>query len=237
MSEIYMMVTVTNRSRAEKFLSFYKERKIEVMLVTLGAGTANSDMLDYFGLETSEKAVIFSFVTDTVWKRIKKDLQKLMQIDIPDRGIAFIIPLSSIGGKRELMFLTENQNYEKGEETSLKDTTYELLVMIINQGYTDLVMDAARRAGAAGGTVIHAKGTGMERAEQFLGVSLASEKEMIMVVTKKKQKNDIMKAVMRDAGMESKAKAIVFSLPVTSTAGLRLLEDDTVQETGSAAFR
>lgn len=229
MSEIYMMVTVTNRSRAEKFLSFYKERQLEVMLVTLGAGTANSEMLDYFGLETSEKAVIFSFVTDGVWKRIKKDLQQLMQIDIPDRGIAFIIPFSSIGGKRELMFLTENQDYEKGEETSLKDTTYELLVMIINQGYTDLVMDAARSAGAAGGTVIHAKGTGMERAEQFLGVSLASEKEIIMVVARKDRKNDIMKAVMRDAGMDSKAKAIVFSLPVTSTAGLRLLEDEAAQ--------
>lgn len=226
MSEIYMMVTVTNRSLADRFLSYYKEKQLAVLLVTLGAGTAGSEMLDYFGLEQSEKAVIFSFVTGEVWDNLKKGLQKQMQIDIPDRGIAFIIPLSSIGGKRELLFLTENQNYEKGEETSLKDTTYELLIMITNQGYTDMVMDAARSAGAAGGTVIHAKGTGMERAEQFLGVSLASEKEMIMVVAKKTQKNDIMKAVMRDAGMGTKAKAIVFSLPVTSTAGLRLLEDE-----------
>lgn len=229
MSELYMMVTVTNRSRAEKFLSFYREKQLAVMLVTLGAGTAGSEMLDYFGLEISEKAVIFSFVTDDTWKHVKKGLERRMQIDIPDRGIAFTVPLSSIAGKRELMFLTENQKFEKGEETSLKDTTYELLIMITNQGYTNLVMDAARSAGAAGGTVIHAKGTGMERAEQFLGVSLASEKEVIMIVAKKKQKNNIMKAVMRDAGMESRAKTILFSLPVTSTAGLRLLEDDSTQ--------
>ena len=86
-------------------------------------------------------------------------------------------------------------------------------------------MDAARSAGAYGGTVIHAKGTGMEQAEKFMGVTLASEKEIIFIVAKKEQKNDIMKAVMEQAGMQSKAKSIVFSLPVTDTAGLRLMED------------
>ncbi|MBQ5799523.1 MAG: P-II family nitrogen regulator, partial [Oscillospiraceae bacterium] len=81
-------------------------------------------------------------------------------------------------------------------------------------------------AGAGGGTVLHAKGTGMEGAEKFLGISLAAEKEMIFIVVRTKQKKDIMSAIMRDAGMSSKAKSIVFSLPVNDTAGLRLIEDD-----------
>lgn len=230
MSEIHMMVTITSRSQADKFLSFYREKRLAVMLVTLGIGTAGNEILDYFGLETSEKAIILSFVTEETWKKVKNGLQKQMQIDIPGRGITFTIPFSSIGGKRELMFLTENQNYEKGEETSLKNTVYELLIIITNQGYTDLVMHAAKSAGATGGTVIHAKGTGMEHAEHFFGVSLASEKEVIMIVAKKHQKNGIMQAVMKDAGMESRAKSILFSLPVTSTAGLRLLEEDSAQE-------
>ena len=66
----------------------------------------------------------------------------------------------------------------------------------------------------------------MERAEKFLGVTLASEKEIIFIVTKKEQKNAIMQSVMQKAGMQTRAKAIVFSLPVTSTAGLRLLEEE-----------
>jgi len=81
---------------------------------------------------------------------------------------------------------------------------------IANQGYTELVMDAARGAGAGGGTVIHAKGTGMERAEQFLGVSLAAEKEMLFIVVKHEEKNAIMRAVMTEAGLESKAKSLIF---------------------------
>ncbi len=73
--------------------------------------------------------------------------------------------------------------------------------------------------------MIHARGTGMEIAEKFMGVSIAADKEMIFIVTKKEQKNAIMGAIMEKAGMDSRAKSIVFSLPVTDTAGLRLIED------------
>ena len=108
----------------------------------------------------------------------------------------------------------------------MKETKHELLVVIANLGYTEMVMDAARGAKAGGGTVIHAKGTGMKKYEHFLGVSLASEKEMIFIVAKSEDKNAIMKAVMDQAGLTTKAKGIIFSLPVTETAGLRLMEQD-----------
>lgn len=225
MSELYLMATITDREKWKKFRSFYRSFGIEVTLSTVASGTAASEMLNYFGLEESEKVVIFAFVTRELWRTVKDGLQKQLRIDVPGTGIAFIIPLSSIGGKKQLQFLTEYQNFTKGEESTLLDTKYELLVAIANQGYTDLIMDAAREVGAAGGTVIHAKGTGMEGAERFLGVSLGSEKEMVFIVAKREHKNTIMRAIMKKAGMESKAKSIVFSLPVTSTAGMRLMEE------------
>ena len=231
MSEVYMMVTITDRKQSPRFLDFYQKNQVETGTVTLGKGTANNEILDYLGLEDAEKAVLIHVVTDSVWKKLKKGLERELQIDIPGTGIAFLVPLCSIGGKRELLFLTENQNFEKGEETELKGTNHELIVVIANQGYNEMVRDAAREAGAAGGTLIHAKGVGMKRAEKFLGVSLASEKELILIVTKTDQKREIMRAIMKEAGMDSKAKSIVFSLPVTSTAGLRLIEDDLGEET------
>lgn len=230
MSKVYLMVTITNRSVGPKMLSFYKEHEQAVIIGTLGEGTANSEVLDYFGLEATEKAVMFSLVTKERWKDLKRGLQKEMNIDVPGTGVAFIIPLSSIGGKKALEFLIESQNFEKEEETVLKETEHELVVVIANQGYSDTVMDAAREKGASGGTVIHAKGEGMERAEKFLGVSIAAEKEIIFIVTKVEYKNEIMKTIMEHAGMESKAKSIVFSLPVTSTAGLRLQEEDKSED-------
>ncbi len=226
MSELYMMTTIANRNMLPRFLGFYQEQGVNINLITLGRGTAASEVMDYFGLESAEKAVLFGVVTDQVWRTLKKGLQNRLRIDVPGTGIAFTVPLASIGGGRELKFLTEYQNFVKGEETTLKDTTHELLVVIANQGYSNLIMEAAKGAGAGGGTVIHARGTGMERAESFFGVSLASEKEIIFIVSRTGLRSEIMKAIMKEAGMDSKAKSIIFSLPVTSTAGLRLVEEE-----------
>ena len=225
MGNLFLMTTIVDRKMAKKYSELYKENEQHVMFVTLGSGTAANEILDYLGLENTEKAVIFSVQEESAWQKIKRQLQQKLKIDAPGGGIAFTIPLSSIGGKKTLQFLLEGQDYQKEEESTLKDTVHELIVVIADQGNIELIMDAARGAGAYGGTVIHAKGTGMEQAEKFMGVSLAAEKEMIFIVTRKEQKNEIMRAIMEKAGLNSRAKSIVFSLPVTDTAGLRLIED------------
>lgn len=225
MGKLYFMTTIVDRKIVKKYLDLYKENNKNVMFLSLGVGTATNEMLDYLGLDVNEKAISGFVVKESEWLNIKKQLQKKLQIDAPGGGISFIIPLSSVGGKKTLQFLLESNDYQKEEESNLKDTNNELIVVIAQQGYTDMIMDAAREAGAYGGTVIHAKGTGQEFAEQFMGVSLAAEKEIVLIVAKTEQKNAIMKSVMEKAGLDSKAKSIVFSLPVTDTAGLRLLED------------
>ena len=221
-----MMVTVTDRSRKKKFEELYKNNNHMVVFSTLGRGTANSEVLDYFGLEASEKIVFLSVVTEEMWKKLRREMIVNMRIDVPGTGISFIVPLSSIGGEKVLHFLIQSEEFEREEETVLKETEYELLVAVANQGCIDTVMDAARSANAGGGTVIHAKGTGMETAEKFLGVSLTAEKEINLIVTKKEQKNAIMRSVMEKTGLNSKEKTILFSLPVTSTVGLRMYVDE-----------
>ncbi len=230
MNELYLMAAIAPRNCARQFLDLFARHNAGVTLSTLGAGTAGNELLDYFGLEKTEKAVIFSVVTRSTWRSVKSAMQRELNIDVPGTGIAFIVPMSSIGGKKPLQFLTDGQDHETGEESVLKNTKYELLVVIANQGYTELIMDAAREEQAGGGTVLHAKGTGMEKAEKFLGVTLVNEKEMVLIVVKTATKNRIMRAIMDKAGLNSDAKSIVFSLPVTGTAGMRLLElagDDT----------
>lgn len=225
MGNLYLMTTIVDRKIANKYIDLYRENNLHVAFLTLGMGTAANEILDYLGLDNPEKAVVFSVLEEDAWVNIKKMLQKKLQIDAPGGGIAFITPLSSIGGRKALEFLLEKQDYQKTEESTLKNTNHELIIVIAEQGYTNQIMDAARAAGANGGTVIHAKGTGMEAAEKFMGVSLAAEKELIFIVSKTGEKNAIMQAVMTAAGLDSKAKAITFSLPVTDTAGLRLIED------------
>lgn len=225
MGNLYMMTTIASRKDAHKYAEVFRDNQLNVMLVSLGYGTATNEILDYLGLDSNEKAITFCILEESTWGKVKKQMERQLKIDAPGGGISFIVPLSSIGGKKTLQFLIEKEDYQKEEESTLKNTDHELIVAIAEHGYTEMVMEAAREAGAYGGTVIHAKGTGMEAAEKFMGVHLASEKELIYIVVKTAQKNNIMQAIMSKAGTSTKAKAIVFSLPVTDTAGLRLVED------------
>lgn len=227
--EIYVMVTICNRKRTQEFIDFYGEYGVTPGNVSFGMGTASNDVLNYLGLEDDEKSMFAAVVTAGTWDKIKKALIPQMRIDVPGTGIVFLIPMSSIGGKRELGFLIDGQEYERGDEGALKDTRYELIVAIANYGYNTLVMRAAEEAGAAGGTVLHGKGVGMKGAQQFLGVSLVTEKEVLLIVTKVEKKAAIMKSIMEKAGMDSKAGTIVFSLPVTATAGLRSMQEQTIE--------
>ncbi len=224
MSGLYWMMTITKRSMGKKLIACYEENGLVSVLCMLAQGTATSETLDYLGLEVTEKTVTMAVVSDEAWKTVRRELEERFQIDVPGTGIAFLIPLSSVGGRKVFRFLTDGLEYEKGEESEMKNTKYELIVVVANHGYSEKVMDAARAEGAGGGTVIHARGTGLEKAEKFLGVSIADEKEMIFIVSKAEQKNRIMRSIMENAGLESKARSVVFSLPVTDTAGLRLQE-------------
>lgn len=233
MAELFFLITVAERARLTEFITFYQKKHIAVSFVSLGYGTATNEVLDLLGLDEKEKAVCFSVVTQKVWEKTKTGLLDDLYIGSPGTGVAFTVPMSSIGGGKTLDFFTQRQNFVKGEESTMQGTEVELIVAVCNQGYNENVMDAARSAGAAGGTVLHARGTGMETAERFLGISLAAEKDMVMIVTKTEHKNEIMRAIMEKAGMSSKAKSIVFSLPVADTAGLRFRDASPSDENGS----
>lgn len=222
MRGVDLIITITDRDRAEDFTSWYRSQGIPLVLTALGRGTATTEILDYLGLEDSEKAVLFCVAPRS--PRMVRRAARELWLDVPGNGVLMAIPVDSIGGVTAKEYL---QQQEEGETPMAeRENTHELIVVITNQGYTDQVMDAARAAGATGGTSVHAKGTGTELAKRFFGVSIASEREIIFILARAEDKKPIMKAVMERAGMRSEARSLVFSLPVSDLAGLRTLDTE-----------
>lgn len=217
------MVVITDRSRGKEFSAWFQSQGIPVVLAALGRGTATTEILDVLGLESSEKVVFFLVAPRS--SRLVRRAERELWLDVPGRGVLMTVPLSSIGGARAMEYLLP-QGVETEESMEEKKAAHELIVIIARRGYTDLVMDAARSAGAAGGTAIHAKGTGTELARKFFGVSIAAEKELIFILTRAEDRTPIMKAVMAKAGMHTDAQAVAFSAPVVDLAGLRRLESE-----------
>ena len=100
---------------------------------------------------------------------------------------------------------------------------HEVILCIVNEGFSDEVMSAAREFGAKGGTVIHARGTANPDAEKIYGIPISPEKEIVMIVVESKIKNDILKSLYEKVGLNTAGKGIAFSLPISEVVGLKSL--------------
>lgn len=222
--ELNFVISVIERPTVEIMTDIYREHELPLVLTLMGRGTATSEQLAIHGLVASEKAIIISVADSDKTAQLIKSAKRKLFIDIPGNGIIMSVPLKSIGGGKTLAYLTNNSTPSGGAPSCNFD--YELVVVVLNQSYMDDVMSAARAGGAMGGTVLHAKGSSAKAAEKFLGVSLANEKEVILIAARAEHKASIMKSIMEKTGPDTPAGAITFSLPISSVAGIREIDTD-----------
>lgn len=229
MKNLYFLITIIRRTDANEYETFYSAHNVNILYALNCNGTVHKKTLDLLGIERTEKTMLFTVTDGDSLKTLTRALTTEMKIDLPDRGVAMAIPLASIGGTYTLEHFVDTEKIcdtEKEKENMNSD--YELIVAIYEKGFTDMVMDAARSAGAGGGTTVKARGTGAKAAEKFFGISLAEEKEIVFIVSDVNKKKDIMRAIMHNAGVNTDSHALVFSLPVSETAGFRFA--DTVEK-------
>lgn len=217
--KLFAILTVLDRDKSDTFESICDSLELPLTVSMLGYGTAKNEMLEKYGLSETEKSVFLTTATSDGAERLIKSAKRRLMVDIPGNGIMITLPLKSVGGGKTLAYLSNNAKPDgKNPDMSFD---HELLIVILNQSYMYDVMEAARGAGATGGTVLHGKGIGKTNAKHFLGVSLATEKEVILITVKSEDKAAVMKAVAELTGPHTPAGAISFSLPVSDVAGLR----------------
>ncbi len=215
------ILSIINPHGANIMKRICEELDLPIVLSSPCKGTATRRMLDLLGMESRDRRLFMTVADPEKTKGLIQEQRRRLYIDAPGNGVTIGVPVKSVGGSKTLAFLSNGQN-SKGMPALNYD--YELIMVIANQGSTDQVMDAARSAGARGGTVIHGLGTGSKNAEKFYKVSIASEKEIILIVSSAGQKAGIMKAIIEKAGPDTKAGAITFSLPVSELAGFGIAE-------------
>lgn len=98
---------------------------------------------------------------------------------------------------------------------------HEMIIVVVNEGYSDTVMNAAREAGARGGTITHARGTGNAEIEKKYGIIITPQKEMIYILVEDNIRDTVMSAINKVVGIDTKGQAIIFSLPVSNVSGLK----------------
>lgn len=219
-----VLILITTPKLSEKAIALFTKGNVPIQYQWNAIGTASSKMMDILGLGSPDKSILLSVMpkpfADIMLRKLKNDL-KMEKIN---SGIAFTLPLSGVNNLlvRMLQNLEEYSDAlpARKDENIMTEIKYALIVAIINPGFSEEAMDAAREAGAQGGTIVHSRRIGNQEAMSFWGMSIQEEKEMLFIVTPKENKLTIMQSISEKFGIHSEAKGIVLSLPIDSVIGM-----------------
>ena len=149
--ELYYIIAITDHDRGEAMGSLYHAAGLHLILSMPARGTATSEHLAIYGLDATEKCVIAAVGSAQEADSLIKSAKRKLFIDIPGNGVMLTVPLKSVAGGKTLSYLTDDLKAGGAPNMNFE---HELITVILNEGYSDFVMDAARAAGAGGGTVL-----------------------------------------------------------------------------------
>ena len=214
-------VLITSPKKADKAAEICRQRDIPTVYRISGLGTAPNEMTDILGLGSPDKAILVTALHKENAEEILKVFKKQLKLGAVDSGIAFTLPLTGASALLiHIMDKLQSPLITDGKDEALMATTHSLIVATVNHGFSQEVMDAARTAGAGGGTVIHSHRVGDEQEASRWGLSFQEEKDMVVIVADNKSKLDIMNAISEKCGMSSEAQGMVLSIPIDTVIGL-----------------
>lgn len=201
----------------------FEKKNLPCRFLLHGHGSADSEMLDYLGLGDNKKVIAVTFAANSAVLDLYKTFNDRLSLSRAGKGIAFAVPVSGASG---LAYALNGTDAEKEGEAEMTEPKYELIITIVNRGGFEAVKEASKAAGARGGTLLHGLGLGGEEAAKFLGISIQPEKDIVLIVVEREDRENVMQGILDKAGILTEHRGICFSLPVDSALGLAGKNDD-----------
>lgn len=218
-SAVHVVAAVVDSTQGEKVLQIYRHNHVLIDFMCMAHGTARTEMLDLLGIGETSKVIVLCLTNKAKASLLLDRLGRELQMRYPGHGIAFSIPITGIGVRWHKL-LTQADKEEEYPVNTCERTGFDVVAVVMEQGYTNQMMDAARRAGARGGTVISARGIAEDEVKKFFGIEIQAEKELVFLVVRSEEKQAVMTAIMKEVGMKTPSHGIVLSLPVSGAIGL-----------------
>lgn len=235
--EAKLLTVIVDRGSTKKLVEILREEHVRLHFICLAEGTAGSDIMALLGLDDSNKSLVLCLQPSAATPGMMKKISERLKLRKAGKGIAFTLPLSGVSASilKILADSVPNSDVtttckEKGEKevdsTKRPGSKYDLILSVVKQGHVDDVMDAAKSAGARGGTVLHGRRAEVGEGVGFFGMPVQMERDIVAILAQHGNKNEIMKAIAAKCGMSTEANGIVLSLPVDEIEGLGEQEEE-----------
>lgn len=217
-----LLVCIVGRGQGEKIVALTKTAGARGGTLLLGKGTAENSLLQLLGIGDTEKDIVLTLLPADVLDPVLQTLHNDTRAHKHMQGIAFALDVPII--LQHLFIPAGNtparQTASSSGENAMPTPSHELISVIVNAGYAEDVMHAARRAGAKGGTVINARGTGKEEDVKFFGITIVPEKEYLLILAAKDEAPAILEAIRATPCLAERGMGIAFCMNVERFAAL-----------------
>ena len=214
-----LFITIADKKKTDRIIKVFKKNNVTNSCSINAKGTASDSLLSYFGLDDVKKNVVLTIVPEILETKIMYNLHNKLELYKPGNGICFSLKITS--ASRYLSSMYENITIPKENYIMENEKEYELIILIVSEGYASIAMDAAKRVGAGGGTLINGIGLGSSEATKFLGITIEPEKDVVLVLVEKSEKRKVMEEMTREVGLSHEGRGICFSIPVDNVVGLK----------------
>ncbi len=212
--KVMMLLSIVERDKGNKLIKELKKMDIRVNFQTVGFGTAPTEMMDIFGLGTNDKDIVVSLGAENSVKDLMVNFGTAFESHSKFGGLMIVLDLSAAGRiLTEILHFDNDKNLEKGTENMKNEHHNNLIIISVNEGYSDDVMQVARKAGATGGTVIKGRLADIEQFAELPDTNVDEEREMLCILAPLKVSAQIMEDVNKEFGLTSPANGFVFAVP------------------------
>ena len=215
-NRIMMIFSIITRGKAKKYMDNLAKSGMGFHLQATAVGTAPSEMMDIFGLGTNDKDIVVTLAPENMINSYVIDMNKGLGGSYEYGGLMICVRLSAISrlGSELVTRASKETDTTGGKKKVKSGQKHQLVLVSVNQGYTDAVMETARGAGAMGGTVLRARLADSAMMEQLGEHEVQQEREIITIFAPAGTASKIMEEINRLHGVMSEANGTVMALPV-----------------------
>jgi len=219
MVNIKLLFIILEDGYDKKIKHLLNKYNISIKVTLNASGTASSSVLDYFGLSETKKEVFMAIAPDYLSSEILEKIKNDYKLSDIGKGIAFSVPI--VSANKYLSESFEKEKNDGSENMANKiEIKYHLVMTIVSEGYLEQVMNAAKKAGAQGGTAIKGRGLAGEKKLKVLGFNIEPEKDIVLNLVKEESKTKVMEEITKEVGLKTPGRGICISLPVDEAVGL-----------------
>ncbi len=223
-----LIMTIVKKGTAKKIVKASKEAGAKGATIIMGTGTGihEAKMLFFIDVEP-EKEIVLTLTVEEILDKVLDAIITASKLNKPGNGIAFVIDVKKLAGCMHMSGKTHR------EVTGVDHIKHDLIITIVNKGNSKNVVEASKKAGAEGGTLLCGRGTGIHEHAKLFGITIEPEKEIVLTLIKREICEKVLSAIVEATDLNKPGKGIAFVLEVERVVGISHLLDQITDEAGN----